>query len=343
MADDEVAAALREVRALEAEVARAEREVGVWRRREAEALAAEATYAQAAELSLSPRPPPPSPAPAGGSAAELQRLAQEAEALLGPGGEARLSEARAEVRETPSPRSPVAVQLADLSREVEALTTPRQAEGDAGETLRYGFSLASGATPLADGSPSPTSPGERRVRSGHHRHQKRVLAKHGLETTDAVRAVPCALSSAEAMRDLSGSWVAHGHARTSDGLMVEVDEEIVVLVDADGTVSGAPPESAAPGDAAAETPRTAEHNALNQFKIEGGRIDRDGRFRFAQHYDDGSRTTWSGTLVRLENVVENVVVRSACGTAEGEKARRLVMDGAWEGACEGEFVASRRP
>ena len=139
----------------------------------------------------------------------------------GPGGEARLSEARAEVRETPSPRSPVAVQLADLSREVEALTTPRQAEGGAGETLRYGFSLASGATPLADGSVSPASPGERRVRSGHHRHQKRVLAKHGLETTDAVRAVPCALSSAE-MSDLSGSWVAHGHARTSDGLMVEV-------------------------------------------------------------------------------------------------------------------------
>ena len=340
MADDEVAAALREVRALADEVARAEAAVGVWRRREAEALAAEATHAQAAELSLSPRPPPPSPA--GGSAAELQRLAQEAEALLGPSGEARLSEARAEVRETPSPRSPVAVQLADLSREVEALTTPRQAEGDAGETLRYGFSLASGATPLADGSPSPASPGERRVRSGHHRHQKRVLAKHGLETTDAVRAVPCALSSAE-MSDLSGSWVAHGHARTSDGLMVEVDEEIVVLVDADGTVSGAPPESAEPGDAAAETPRTAEHNALNQFTIEGGRIDRDGRFRFAQHYDDGSQTTWSGALVRLENVVENVVVRGASGTAEGEKARRLVMDGAWEGACEGEFVASRRP
>ena len=171
MADDEVAAALREVRALEEEVVRAEAEAGVWRRREAEALAAEATHAQAAELTLSPRPPPPSPA--GGSAAELQRLAQEAEALLGPGGEARLSEARAEVRETPSPRSPVAVQLADLSREVEALTTPRQAEGDAGETLRYGFSLASGATPLADGSPSPASPGTHRPTK---RREARLLA-----------------------------------------------------------------------------------------------------------------------------------------------------------------------
>ena len=48
--------------------------------------------------------------------AELRQLALEAEELLGPGSPERLSEARAEAaRETPSPRSPVAAQLAEPS------------------------------------------------------------------------------------------------------------------------------------------------------------------------------------------------------------------------------------
>jgi len=54
--DDEVATALREVRALEAKFVRADHEIGVWRRREAEALAAEATHAQAAAKVLAETP-----------------------------------------------------------------------------------------------------------------------------------------------------------------------------------------------------------------------------------------------------------------------------------------------
>ena len=203
--DAEAAAAA--VRALEADVARIDDEVAHWRSKEAE-LRAEEDALLGSWSAQEPSPP-----------LRLESAEPEPEQFLAPSAgrsPSAFSEVSPGAYSSPSARG-LSFGLAIVAQQGESDASPE---------------LGAGGRNLSD---------RRQRAKDTHGHQQRVLERHGLTAHgETVHAVPLRgeRMTPQALAGLAGVWHAHGHARTEDGEMVEVDERIMLHVDSTGGLSG---------------------------------------------------------------------------------------------------------
>ena len=138
-------------------------------------------------------------------------------------------------------------QAAGVSSPALSDTSPGASSSPSTRGLRFGVALAAQEE---DASPETATGGfrdRRRRAQSSHEHQQRVLQNLGLSAAgQTVHAVPHRRLQPEQLRALAGVWEAHGYARAPDGKMVDVDETIMLHIDANGGVSGEGSEASAP-------------------------------------------------------------------------------------------------